>query len=146
MRLFFAVVATALLTAFPAAAHATWPGHSGKIGYAGVDVDDEGARDGIYTIGASGKGNRRIVRGVGGEVAWSRDGQRIAFFRTRRELWEAASDGSDPRRIARLGTGTGSDAAWSPSGKRLLFTRPVARRGPDVEEVWVIRRDGGGAR
>jgi Tol biopolymer transport system component len=146
MRHFLAVAATALFTVFPAVAHATWPGHAGKIAYVGVDVDDGGARDGIYTIGATGKGNHRIIPRVGSEITWSPDGQRIAFFRTRRELWEAAADGSDPRRIARLGTGSGSDAAWSPSGKQLLFTRTIARKGPDIEQVWVIGRDGGGAR
>jgi Tol biopolymer transport system component len=139
-------IALAVLAIFPAAAHATWPGKPGKIGYVGVDVDDGGTRNGIYTIGAGGKGNDRIIRGATTEMAWSRDGRRIAFFRTGRELWEAASDGSDARRIARLGTGTGSDPAWSPSGKRVLFTRTIPRRGPDIEKIWIIRRDGGGAR
>lgn len=135
-----------LLAVLPAVANATWPGNPGKLLYSGLDVDDAGSRDGIYAISAAGEGNRRIVRTPASEISLSRDGRRIAFFRNRRELWEAASDGSDARRIARLGTGTGDDPAWSPSGTRLLFTRTVGRLGRETDEVWVIRRDGNGAR
>jgi Tol biopolymer transport system component len=144
MRRPVVIAALALLAAFPASAGATWPGQPGKIGYYGVDFT-RGVGTGVYTIGADGEGNRRIVRRARGTISWSRDGQRIAFFRGARELWEVGADGSEPRRIARLGTGAGSRPAWSPSGRRLLFTRSIPRPGPD-RGVWVIDRAGGDAR
>jgi Tol biopolymer transport system component len=149
MRYPLALLVLALLAAFPATAGATWPGKSGKIVYFGVDdADDEGARDGIYSVGPNGGRNRRIVRLANGDVASSRNGRRIAFFRTDDQLWQARSDGSHARRIVRLRHGSGSRPAWSPSGKRLVLTvflkRKVGRKLVEVEEVWVVRRDGKG--
>lgn len=140
------ILVVTLVAVFPSAAGATWPGKTGTVGYFALDVDDEGARDGVYTIGADGSGNQRIVRRAVRDIAWSRDGQRIAFFRTGRELWEARSDGSEARRIVRLGRGAGSEPAWSPMGRRLVFTRTIRRRGVKVDEVWLVDRDGSGAR
>ena len=152
MRYSLALLALAVgaLAGFPAAAGATWPGKPGKIVYHGLDDADEGARDGIYSIRRGGGHNHRIVRHTEGGVAVSASGRRIAFFRTGSELWQARSDGSKARRIVRLKRGSGSDAAWSPSGRRLVFTvnfeRAVGRneRVVEVQEVWVVRRDGKG--
>jgi Tol biopolymer transport system component len=141
-RLLTAVV-LAVLAAFPAAAQATWPGNSGRIAYAGLDFADEGALDGVYTIGPHGRGNHRVIsQKDGGDLGVSRDGRRIAFTLQGRELWHVRSDGSQARRILRLGHGSLADPAWSPTGRRLVFTRTVRRHGHDVDEVWMVRRDG----
>jgi len=152
MRFSLACVVLAVLAAFPSAAGATWPGKPGPIVYSALDDDDEGARDGIYAIGPDGSRNRRIARRATGDVASSRDGKQIAFFRSGSELWQARSDGSRARRVLRLQDGSGSDPAWSPSGRQLVFTLTVGRLVGDneevieMQEVWVVRRGGGGLR
>src|SRR5215213_5353800 len=99
MRSPLALIVLALLAAFPAAAGATWPGKPGQIVYNALDDSDEGVRDGIYSVGPHGSGNHRIARRADGDVAVSRDGRRIAFFRTARQLWQARIDGSHARRV-----------------------------------------------
>jgi Tol biopolymer transport system component len=151
MRSLLTLIVLAPLAAFPAGAAATWPGEPGQIVYQGLDdADDEGARDGIYSINADGSGNRRIARRSDGGVASSPDGQRIAFFRAGRELWEARSDGSAARRIVRLKRGESTEPAWSPSGKQLVFTRTVKRRVRrkvvEVDQVWRVNSEGSGLR
>jgi Tol biopolymer transport system component len=136
----------AMLAAFPAAAGATWPGAPDRIVYNALDDDDEGGRDGVYSILPDGSDNRRIARRNVGPVAPSRDGKRIAFFRAPRQLWHAASDGSGARRVVRLPRGSGYGPAWSPDGRRLVFTVTFKRRAGEVEEVWVVGRDGKGLR
>ena len=145
MRYPLALLGLALLAAFPAAAGATWAGKPGKIVYHALDDADEGARDGIYSIRPDGSGNRRIVRRAAGEIASSRNGKRIAFFRTENQLWQARSNGSAARRIVSLTHSSGSDPAWSPNGKRLVFTLTVADDAA-IREIWVVRTDGGGLR
>jgi WD40 repeat protein len=143
MRYALAFVAPALLAAFPATAGATWPGKPDKVVYQALDDNDEGVRDGIYTIRPDGSGNQRISRPAAGDVAPSRTGRRIAFFRTGGRLWQARSDGSHARRIVRLKRGSGSDPAWSPSGRLLVFT--ITFRST-AQEVWIVRRDGSALR
>src|SRR3954451_24028938 len=99
MRSSLALLALVLLAAFPPAAGATWPGKPGRIAYHALDDADDGTLDGIYSIRPGGGHNLRIVRGTEGGVASSRDGKRIAFFRTGGELWQARSDGSRARRV-----------------------------------------------
>jgi Tol biopolymer transport system component len=144
MRAPLAVLVLALIAAFPAAAGATWPGEPGQIAYLGVDIDDEGTDDGVYTIGPDGSGNRRLFRRATDDVAWSRDGQRLAFFRTERQLWQARADGSKARLVVRVSGEGASDPAWSPSGRRVVFTR--FRGEDDAREVWIVRRNGKGLR
>ena len=140
------------VAAYPVAADATWPGKPGRIAYRAFDDADEGVDDGIYTVRADGRRNRRIVRRAESDAAWSRDGKRIAWFRTGSQLWQARDDGSRARLVLRLRRGTGLDTAWSPNGRRLVFTRSFEReigqdeRVIEVHEVWTVRRDGKGLR
>jgi Tol biopolymer transport system component len=142
-------LAALLLAAWPAGASATWPGKPGRIAYEALSGPDG---DGIYSTQPDGTGSRRIVPGGHGDVAWSRDGTRIAYFRTNDDLWEARSDGSHARRIVLLKDGGfGFDPAWSPSGRRLVLTVGHEFEGDDeqvttTEDVYVVRRDGTGLR
>jgi Tol biopolymer transport system component len=144
MRHSIAIAAVALLAAFPAAAHATWPGEPGQIAYLGVDIDDEGTDDGLYTIGPDGSRDHRLFRRATGDVAWSRDGKRLAFLRTERQLWQAGADGSGARLVVRVSGEGALDPAWSPSGRKIVFTR--FRGEDDAAEVWIVRRNGKGLR
>jgi dipeptidyl aminopeptidase/acylaminoacyl peptidase len=130
--------------ALPAGAGATWPGKPGRIAYQALSAPE----DGIYSIRPDGTGNRRIIHPVDGDVAWSRDGKRIAYFRTNEELWQARSDGSHRRLVLHLPGGAfGFDPAWSPTGKRLVFTLAREFESGDenvttTEDVYIVRRDG----
>ena len=144
-----AVLLPAALAAFPSAAGATWPGKPGRIAYSALS--DNG--DGIYSIRPNGTGNRRILPGADGDMAWSRDGKRIAYFRTNEELWVARSDGSHRHLIRRFTGGDyAADVAWSPSGRRIVFTGSTEEEVGEDEDVittdtiYVIHRDGKGMR
>ena len=64
-----------------------------------------------------------------GQVAYSRGG----------DIWTAAADGSDQRRLRRLGPE--EDATWSPDGRRLAYRD--SRRGFNLnDEIYVMNRDG----
>jgi Tol biopolymer transport system component len=73
--------------------------------------------------------------------AWSPDGAFIAWHETSAadaaaDLFVAAVDGSDPRRIT-----SGSHAAWSPDGRRLAFE---FEHEPGDWDIYVIDVDGQG--
>jgi Tol biopolymer transport system component len=135
--------------ALPAEAGATWPGQAGRVAYEALAPTG----DGIYSIKPDGTGNRRIIRfRSSGDTAWSRDGKRIAYFRTNEELWQARSDGSHARLIVRLEQAYGFAPAWSANGKRLVFTLAREFEGDDehstttTNDVYVVNRDGTGLR
>jgi hypothetical protein len=82
---------------------------------------------------------RRLVE-YGSQPAWSPDGSRLAFVRTRADnadLWLADGDGSRPTQLTET-PGDEEDPAWSPDGRRIA----VARDG----WVYVLRADGLGER
>jgi Tol biopolymer transport system component len=142
-----------VLAALPAPAHATWPGKPGNIAYQALPQDPDEA--GIYTIRPDGTRNRRIVGDAGGDIAWSRSGGRIAFFRNGLELWVARSDGSRPKLVlSRVNQpGHAGDPAWSPSGDRLVFTVTDVVEADEGEgtgetnyDLYVVNRDGTGLR
>src|SRR4051812_39309054 len=132
--------------ALPAGAGATWPGQPGRVAYETLAPTG----DGIYSIAPDGTGSRRVVdRRSTGDIAWSRDAKRIAYFRTNEELWEARTNGSHARRILRLEQAYGFAPAWSPNGKRLVFTLAREFEGDNentttTNDVYVVGRDGTG--
>jgi len=56
-----------------------------------------------------------------GEMAWSRDGKKIAYS-SRGRIWAVSLDGGEPDEIK---TGLGAKAShisWSPDGEKIAFT------------------------
>lgn len=83
-----------------------------------------------------GTARRTIARGWSSH--WSPDGRTVAMTGPEGGVFTVSSSGGTPRRLAR-----GYEPAWSPDGRRLAFTRWGEG---DRMELWVIRRDGTGAR
>lgn len=103
--------------------------------------------EGIYVMRADGSGVRPLWRGgmlsaFARDLAWSPDGQRLAFVADGR-IWVMGADGSRPVRVTgrvppKLG-GPGSPS-WSPDGRRIAYSYSAK---PDVDrDVWVMNADG----
>lgn len=98
----------------------------------------------VYSVGATGADRRQVtdLTGLELEPRWSPDGRRVVFIHTPDvfagaygELWVAAADGSNARRVV-----TGVPAAhprWSPDGKRIAFDNGLG--------IFVVDLDGSGA-
>jgi dipeptidyl aminopeptidase/acylaminoacyl peptidase len=101
---------------------------------------------GIYTVMADGNGLAPLALGVGGahSPAWSPDGGRIAFLSPEGDVYVAAADGSQARRLTNAQSEGRShlQATWSPDGERLAALR--LRRGGTAYEMSILRADGGG--
>lgn len=75
------------------------------------------------------------------DLAWSPDGERIAFKKNDHELWTINADGSNPQRLAgKPGTLQGR-YAWSPRGRCVVFE--MAKPGAQAM-LHVVGRDGSG--
>jgi TolB protein len=101
-------------------------------------------RGAIYVINADGSGRRRVTHygGWGSDLAWSPDGNELAF--TRGYPWTAdifvvRADGSRERRLRIPGHEGG--LVWSPDGRRIAFTRWYGQKDPE-SEFRVINADG----
>ena len=130
------VLACAMLT--PAAAHATFPGGTGRIALVlrGRNLDDAGQATyrAIMTLKQDTKGDRFVrecqITGAGARTgdctidyrspAWSASGRRLAFD-AGRSLALMNADGSGFRLLAPFTSGDG-EPAWSRSGTKLAFT------------------------
>jgi TolB protein len=105
---------------------------------------------GLFIVGSAGRPVRSLMRGVGGEAAnaaWSPDGKLIAYDYRRpgfssREIWVVGVDGSNARRVTRLGA-VSTLPSWSPDGRRVAFQSNI--HGGHVE-IYSIGRDGRGLR
>jgi Tol biopolymer transport system component len=135
-RLSILVLACAL--AVPAAAHATFPGSTGRIALDlhGKNLDEAGQATyrSITTLRSTSKGDRFVrecqVTGSGVKMgdcsidyfspAWSPSGRKLAFD-AGRSLGVMNADGSGFRLLARFTSGDG-EPAWSKSGRQLAFT------------------------
>jgi TolB protein len=141
------VLAWCVLLAPPAAA--TFPGDDGRIVFS-YEAPVPGAgqtQADVYSMEPDGSGLRRLTATLDRNEfapAWSADGTKIAFWRTRLPLgpasiWVMDADGHDRMRLT-----SGIDArdpAWSPNGRRIAFSRS-GRRSSDI--VTMRSSNGGG--
>jgi Tol biopolymer transport system component len=98
----------------------------------------------IFIMPAAGGGDRPTVRIplLAGDLRWSPDGSRLAFFGgvgSDRDIYTVLADGGDLRRLTNA-PGPDVDPRWSPDGTRLLFT---SYRDGDGE-VYLMEADGSG--
>lgn len=146
------ILALACALAAPAAAHATFPGGTGRIALdlRGRNLDDSGQASyrAIATLKPDSRGDKFVrecqISGDGVRTgdctinfrspSWSPDGRRLAFD-AGRSLALMNADGTGFRLLAPFTSGDG-EPAWSRSGRQLAFTGrgaiwvadPVTRR------------------
>ena len=84
--------------------------------------------DKIYLLPAEGGEPRAVTSGESEDESpvYSPDGKEFAFVSNRetpeeRHIWIATADGSNIRRLARVGTGIDSAPVWSPDGMKIYF-------------------------
>jgi Tol biopolymer transport system component len=99
----------------------------------------------LYVISSRGGSPRLLVPTVDvhdGSPAWSPNGSKLAFDRTRHlvddKVVVATADGSNVREIA-----DGANPVWSPNGREIAFGSPGS---VDSSRVFVIHPDGSGER
>jgi Tol biopolymer transport system component len=97
----------------------------------------------VQVMNADGSGLHTLTRKATGDgnLAWSPDGQRIAFVSRRDgnlEVYSMNADGSGQRRLTRNNTVGDSDPVWSPDSQRIAFVSNW--------QVYVMKADGTGQR
>ena len=118
---------------------ATWSPDGRWIAY--LDIEDNGAKLGLYLVRPNGTRLHRIVRGAVLAMAWSPDGKKLAFIS---EKGRVAVVGADGRGLRRLPLAlTAKTVAWSPDGQRLAV---AATAGEDRSQIFVVGEDGRDAR
>lgn len=102
-------------------------------------------------IPAAGGKAKQLTSGEGSvfSPAWSPDGSRIAFSRSREgildahcsDIWTIAADGSDQRRVTST-LEAATTPSWSPDGQSIAFTGN--ENGADaVQYTWLVPANGG---
>ena len=101
-------------------------------------AEDEGF-EAIYVVRAEGEATRRITSEAdsvgGGGIAFSPDGERIAFFSNGVIKTIPVGGGQPEVLVADVPSGRHSDLAWSPDGTRIAFD--------DAGKIWIASVDGG---
>jgi dipeptidyl aminopeptidase/acylaminoacyl peptidase len=80
----------------------------------------EEEQDSLWMLPTTGGSPRRLGNVAGHDAAWSRDGQRIAYF-SGADLYVVKPDGSDRRKLA-TPQGKGWFTRWAPDGHALRFS------------------------
>ena len=123
---------------------AAWSPRARELAYAGSE--------GIFVVGADGRGRRRVARTARrlaiNSLAWSANGLRLVFTETipqnDLEIFTVAADGSGARPLTRNDVND-LQPSWAPDGRRLAFVRLTAAR-PARPDIWVMNADGSGQR
>ena len=122
------LVAVVALLVAAAPSQAAFPGNNGKIAFA---TDRDGDHD-IYVMNADGSGQTALTSSTLDDLdpAWSPDGKRIAFTRTRESpaysaIWVMNSDGTQESPV--ISSETPGDRfaqpTWSPDGTQIAMQR-----------------------
>jgi Tol biopolymer transport system component len=154
LAVLFAICATAGGVA-PAAASSTSSGMAASAALRLVYARGADAGGGLYLIGFDGHGRKRLTSGQDEMPAWSPDGSRVAFSRTRDrgrsyEIYLVRAAGGSPQAVTH-GRGFAHSPSWAPDGSRILFSASGGRFGRSTDRncapnLWVVRPDGSGLR
>ncbi len=104
-----------------------------------IDKAENRGKRSIWIVPTSGGSAREFITSAKNDDTprWSRDGRQIAFLSTRDgapQIFVAASDGSDPRKVTSVPEGV-AEFIWSPDGKHFAFVTDVYPKCGDLKCV-----------
>ena len=94
----------------------------------------------IATIRADGSGVRVLTRNAvtEGSPAWSPNGEQIAFFRPKRQVWLMNADGSHQRQLTHLNrVQFYGELDWAPDGQTIVIKAFASAVGGSTE-LWLV--------
>lgn len=110
---------------------------------------------GLFSVGADGRRLRHLTSGSDEAPAWSANGSRLAFSRTRDggrsyEIYTATSGGAKAHAVTQ-GGGYAQFPSWAPDGSRIVFSASGGSFGRSTDRscapnLWVVRPNGTGLR
>jgi TolB protein len=100
----------------------------------------------IATVRADGSGVRVLTRNAvsEGSPAWSPNGEQIAFFRPKRQVWLMNADGSHQRQLTHLDrVQFYGELDWAPDGLSIVIKAYPSAQGGQTE-LWLVNARTGG--